>query len=144
MPSSSSFSTGTSLLPPGMMVSVFPSMDFPRRWPSLRPSLPICTTDSIPEFGPLDRPLMHASWIDMFTGQRTQSRKYDFAQEENGDSLYAACRAICRVPIYPLRTIFSSSSATAAGKKVRKCHATCIGTRMLSVLSTTTRHLWIE
>lgn len=34
--------------------------------------------------GPLGRPSMQASQIDMSTGLRSQSRGYDFAQEENG------------------------------------------------------------
>ncbi|KAH9043367.1 phospholipid-translocating P-type ATPase [Lactarius pseudohatsudake] len=34
--------------------------------------------------GPLGRPSFHASQIDMSTGVRSQSRGYDFAQEENG------------------------------------------------------------
>ena len=59
--SSSSFSTGTSLLPPAMMASVSPSMNSPRRWPSLQPPLPICSTDSIPEFGPLGCSLLSSS-----------------------------------------------------------------------------------
>ncbi len=59
--SSSSSSTGISLLPPGMMASVSPSMNSPRRWPSLQPSLPICSTDSIREFGPLGCSLLSSS-----------------------------------------------------------------------------------
>ncbi len=34
--------------------------------------------------GPLGRPSIHASQIDMSTGVRSQSRGYDFSQEENG------------------------------------------------------------
>lgn len=48
---SSSFSTRISLLPLGTMGSMSLSMNSPRRWPSLQPPLPICSTDSIPKLG---------------------------------------------------------------------------------------------
>jgi phospholipid-translocating ATPase len=48
-----------------------------------RPPLTPVTPNSATA-GPLGRPSMHASQIDMSTGMRSQSRGYDFAQEENG------------------------------------------------------------
>lgn len=48
---SSSFSTGISLLPPGMMALMSLSMNSLRRWPSLQPPLPIYSTESILKFG---------------------------------------------------------------------------------------------
>jgi phospholipid-translocating ATPase len=47
--------------------------------PPITPVSPVSATA-----GPLGRPTMHASQIDMSTGMRSQSRGYDFAQEENG------------------------------------------------------------
>jgi hypothetical protein len=37
--------------------------------------------------GPLGRPSMQGSQIDMSTGMRSQSRGYSFAQEENGAAM---------------------------------------------------------
>jgi len=49
-----------------------------------RPPITPTTPHSATTTGPLGRPSMHASQIDMSTGMRSQSRGYDFAQEENG------------------------------------------------------------
>lgn len=49
-----------------------------------RPPITPVTPHSATSAGPLGRPSMHASQIDMSTGLRSQSRGYDFAQEENG------------------------------------------------------------
>lgn len=49
-----------------------------------RPPITPVTPHSATPGGPLGRPSMQASQIDMSTGLRSQSRGYDFAQEENG------------------------------------------------------------
>jgi len=49
-----------------------------------RPPVTPMTPHSATATGPLGCPLMHASHIDMSMGMHSQSRGYDFAQEENG------------------------------------------------------------
>lgn len=48
------------------------------------PVTPVTPYSAASGGGPLGRPSMHASQIDMSTGVRSQSRGYNFAQEENG------------------------------------------------------------